>query len=52
MSELISRQAVLNYPIRINHYDAEHGNRDFVQGEPMINKVTVRWLDGYLERVD
>ena len=32
MADLIKRQAVLNYPIRINHYDEEHGNRDFVLG--------------------
>ena len=32
MSDNISRQAVLNYPIRLDRYDAEHGNRDFVLG--------------------
>ncbi len=30
--DLISRQAVLHYPIRLDHYDEEHGNRDFVLG--------------------
>lgn len=40
MSELISKRAVLNYPIRINHYDEEHGNRDFVLGiESVMNYV-------------
>ena len=32
MSDLISRQAVLDYPIRLDHYDEEHGNRHFVLG--------------------
>ena len=32
MSDLISRQAVLDFPIRLDHYDEEHGNRDFVLG--------------------
>ena len=32
MSDLISRKAVLDYPIRLDHYDEEHGNRHFVLG--------------------
>ena len=32
MSDLISRQAVLDYPIRLDHYDEENGNRHFVLG--------------------
>ena len=32
MSDLISRQAVLDYPIRLDHYDEEHGNLNFVLG--------------------
>lgn len=40
MSDNISRQAVLNYPIRLDRYDAEHGNRDFVLGiESVMNYV-------------
>lgn len=32
MSDLISREDVLKYPIRLDHYDEEHGNRHFVLG--------------------
>lgn len=32
MSDLIRRKAVLDYPIRLDHYDEEHGNRHFVLG--------------------
>lgn len=32
MTDLISRADVLKYPIRLDHYDEEHGNRDFVLG--------------------
>jgi len=32
MGDLISRQAVLDYPIRLDHYDKENGNRHFVLG--------------------
>ena len=32
MSELIDREALLKYPIRINNYDKEHGNEHFVLG--------------------
>lgn len=32
MSDYISRDAVLAYPIRLNHYDKEHGNVHFVYG--------------------
>ena len=32
MSDLISREALLKYPIRIDNYDKEHGNEHFVLG--------------------
>ena len=32
MSELIDREALMKYPIRINNYDKEHGNEHFVLG--------------------
>lgn len=32
MAEYIEREALLKYPIRIGHYDKEHGNKDFVLG--------------------
>jgi len=32
MSELIEREALLKYPIRIDHYDKENGNENFVLG--------------------
>lgn len=32
MADLINRQALMEYPIRINHYDKEHGNLDFALG--------------------
>ena len=32
MIEYIARDEILKYPIRINHYDKEHGNEDFVLG--------------------
>ena len=32
MDEYIEREALLKYPIRIGHYDKEHGNKDFVLG--------------------
>ena len=32
MAEYIEREALLKYPIRIDHYDKEHGNKDFVLG--------------------
>ena len=31
-ADLISRADVLKFPIRLDHYDEEHGNRDFVLG--------------------
>lgn len=30
--EYIEREALMKYPIRINHYDKEHGKLDFVLG--------------------
>ena len=30
--ELISREALREFPIRLNHYDKEHGNEHFVLG--------------------
>ena len=32
MAEYIEREALMAYPIRINHYDREHGKLDFVLG--------------------
>ena len=32
MNDTISRQAVLNYPIRETHYDKENGNEHFISG--------------------
>lgn len=32
MAEYIEREALMKYPIRIDHYDKEHGNLDFVLG--------------------
>ena len=32
MKEYIEREAVLDYPIRKDHYDREHGNEHFVFG--------------------
>lgn len=32
MSDLISRADVLKFPIRLDHYDEEHGSREFVLG--------------------
>lgn len=32
MNEYISRDAVLAYPIRLNHYDKENGNAHFAYG--------------------
>ena len=32
VSDLISRQAVLDFPIRLDHYDEENGNLHFVLG--------------------
>ena len=32
MAEYFEREALLKYPIRIGHYDKEHGNKDFVLG--------------------
>ena len=55
MSDLISRQAVLDYPIRLNHYDEEHGNRHFVLGIesvmeyveylPSADRPTGEWVE-------
>lgn len=28
----IEQEALMEYPIRIDHYDKEHGNEDFVLG--------------------
>lgn len=40
MAEYIERDEILKYPIRINHYDKEHGNEDFVLGiESVIEYV-------------
>ena len=30
--EYIEREALMNFPIRIDHYDKEHGNEHFVLG--------------------
>jgi len=56
--ELIDKAAFMKYPIRINHYDKEHGNEHFVLGIesvlefaeqlPIIDAVEVRrgfWID-------
>ena len=32
MSDLISRKALMQFPIRINNYDKENGNENFVLG--------------------
>lgn len=32
MAEYIELDALMKYPIRIDHYDKEHGNKDFVLG--------------------
>ena len=32
MAEYIEREALMKYPIRIDHYDKEHGNEHFVLG--------------------
>ena len=32
MKDLISREALMKYPIRIDHYDKENGSLDFVLG--------------------
>lgn len=32
MAEYIEREALMKYPIRIDHYDKEHGKLDFVLG--------------------
>ena len=32
MAEYIEREALMKYPIRIDHYDKEHGSLDFVLG--------------------
>lgn len=32
MAEYIERDALMKYPIRIDHYDMEHGKLDFVLG--------------------
>lgn len=30
--EYVEREALMNFPIRIDHYDKEHGNEHFVLG--------------------
>ena len=32
MEEYIEKEALMAYPIRINHYDREHGKLDFLLG--------------------
>ena len=32
MVDYIEREAFMKYPIRIDHYDKEHGNKHFVLG--------------------
>lgn len=32
MSDLIRREDVLKFPIRLDHYDEEHGSREYVLG--------------------
>jgi hypothetical protein len=32
MAEYIEREALMRFPIRLNHYDKEHGNEHFVLG--------------------
>lgn len=32
MADYIEREALMKYPIRIDHYDKEHGNKHFVLG--------------------
>jgi hypothetical protein len=32
MPEYINREALMRFPIRLNHYDKEHGNEHFVLG--------------------
>lgn len=32
MAEYLEREALMRYPIRIDHYDKEHGNEHFVLG--------------------
>jgi len=32
MADYISREALMQFPIRRNHYDREHGNEHFING--------------------
>ena len=62
MSDLISRQAVLDYPIRLDHYDEEHGNRHFVLGIesvmeyveylPSADRPTGEWVRKYDKQIN
>lgn len=60
MSDLISREALMKFPIRIDHYDKENGSLDFVLGIesvleyaeslPAVDAVEVvhaKWVDRY-----
>lgn len=35
-----------NYPIRIDHYDTEHGNKDFVLGVESMREYVLDVLNG------
>ena len=32
MAKYINLEELMNFPIRLNHYDKEHGNEDFIYG--------------------